>query len=415
MTTDTTNRPPRAIAPDIARGLMLLLIALANAPWYAFDVPRGMVFSHATGATGLDLVWQVISIIAIDARSYPLFAFLFGYGIWQLYRRQRAAGLDHRDARRLLQRRHLWMIAFGAVHALLLWYGDVVGAYGLVGLIIVAALLGRSDRALIITAWVLAGLIAATAALALISAMVLQSLISGGVIDPGMFEAGLEFDLFALLAVDNYALSMLIRFGMWLGLTAGQVVSMAIPLCVVLGILAARRGLLDEPQEHRRALRRMAVVGIVVGWGGGAVTAAHFAGILPFHAALGWGFQGWHMLTGVAGGIGYAAAFGLLAIRLQSRPGAVGSALQAVGKRSLTSYLAQSVILAPLLSAWGLGLGYRMSPLALAGVAVATWLITVVFAVMLERAGRRGPAEWLLRRLSYGRAAVAAPTPVTTR
>mgnify|MGYP002652110477 CR=1 FL=1 len=242
----TAAQPPapstRAIAPDVARGLMLLMIALANAPWLAFDVTRGFTLSHAKDAEGLDLAWQLISIIAIDGRSYPLFAFLFGYGIWQLYRRQYQSGTDERSARRLLQRRHLWMLAFGALHALLLWYGDIIGAYGLTGLIIVAALLGRSDKALKITAWILAGLIAMGAVFSVVSAIVLQFLFDGGIVDRAMFETG-GFDPFALLAIDDYGLSMVVRLGVWVAMTIGQVLFMTVPLAVILGILAARRGL----------------------------------------------------------------------------------------------------------------------------------------------------------------------------
>ena len=36
-------------------------------------------------------------------------------------------------------------------------------------------------------------------------------------------------------------------------------------------------------------------------------------------------------------------------------------------------------------------------------VAVGAWLVTVLVAVLLDRAGRPGPAEQLLRRLTYGR------------
>jgi uncharacterized membrane protein YeiB len=36
--------------------------------------------------------------------------------------------------------------------------------------------------------------------------------------------------------------------------------------------------------------------------------------------------------------------------------------------------------------------------------AIAVWLVTIGFAVWLERTGRKGPAEVLLRRLVYRRA-----------
>jgi uncharacterized membrane protein YeiB len=80
MTTpDDPSRPrERSLAPDLARGLMLLLIALANVPWFLYGAATSAVSAHRTGATGPDAVWQTIAITAIDGRSYPLFAFLFG-------------------------------------------------------------------------------------------------------------------------------------------------------------------------------------------------------------------------------------------------------------------------------------------------------------------------------------------------
>lgn len=396
----------RSLAPDLARGLMLLLIALANVPWWLYGGEQGLTSAHPTGQEGADLAWQLFSLVAIDGRSYPLFAFLFGYGIWQLYSRQSAAGTPWRETRRLLQRRHAWMIALGAVHALLLWLGDIVGAYGLVGLIVVSLLLRRSDRALRIVAWVLAGLLLAFGVLGLTSGLVLGSGVAGDVSQFGA-PAGLPQPP----AESNYLLFAIQSLGMWLVATPAQVFSLTVPLAVVLGVLAARRGLLDRPAEHRTTLVRIAVAGILVGWAGGALAAAQHAGAL-FAPELSWATMGLSSLAGVAGGVGYAALFGLIAAAIGERRGPVSGAIAAVGKRSLSSYLLQSVLFAPLLAAWGLGLGGVLSPLQAAGVAAGVWLVTLVVAAVLERAGRRGPAEVLLRRLAYGRRPVAEPSPL---
>jgi hypothetical protein len=44
--TDSRAREHRALAPDLARGLMLLLIALANTPWYLYDSTTGSSSIH---------------------------------------------------------------------------------------------------------------------------------------------------------------------------------------------------------------------------------------------------------------------------------------------------------------------------------------------------------------------------------
>jgi uncharacterized membrane protein YeiB len=43
-----------------------------------------------------------------------------------------------------------------------------------------------------------------------------------------------------------------------------------------------------------------------------------------------------------------------------------------------------------------------MGYLAAYGFAFGTWLLTVAVAVALDKAGKRGPFEVLLRRLTYG-------------
>ena len=59
---------------------------------------------------------------------------------------------------------------------------------------------------------------------------------------------------------------------------------------------------------------------------------------------------------------------------------------------------------------WGLGLGGVFGSFAAAGFAVGVWMLTVVVAYVSERAGVRGPAEVLLRRLVYPRRGTRDPS-----
>jgi uncharacterized protein len=391
----------RVVAPDLARGVMLLFIAVANAPFYLWGQPSGLTSAHPPGATGLDLVWQTISVIVIDGRSYPMFAFLFGYGIWQLYRRQAEQGVDQATARRLLRKRHLWMIAFGAVHALLLWMGDVIGAYGLAGLILAAIFLDRRDFALKLTAGILAGLTAMWAISALAAGVLLPA-----VLPPGTFTmpSGEDVDFLRFTQAEgNYVIAAALRIGLWFVVTAAQLLGFIIPIAILIALVAARAGVLERPEDHLPLLRRVAVGGIAIAWATGVVVALQNAGLL-LPGEYAWAWMGFNTLAGLCGGLGYVAVFGLIAARVRERPpGVVRGALQALGKRSLSGYLAQSVVFAPLMSAWGLGLGTHLSSWSITLIAMATWLVTVVLAALLERAGKRGPAEWALRRLVYPR------------
>lgn len=393
-----TSLTARAIAPDLARGIMLLAIAIANAPWNLWGASTRMLSTHPIEASTLDRVVQTISLIAIDGRSYPMFAFLFGYGIWQLYSRQMASGIDRKVARRLLRKRHWWMLAFGAVHAALLWAGDIVGAYGLAGLVLVWLFLDRRDKTLRVWAIVLTSVMAFFGLFAVL----------GGIMT-NIFAADeveqVPFDLPLGIANPNYLLSIPERLLSWLALTPLQgLVGVVVPIAILVAIIAARHRVLEEPGNHLPLLRRTAVVGISIGWLGGAVVAAQNLDLWGIPASIDWAFTGLGTITGLFAGLGYVAVFGLIAHRMSGRPvGRVAYSLQAVGKRSLSSYIAQSVLFAPILSAWGFGLGAHLSSWSVTLFAIGVWLITVVIAVLLERAGKRGPLEWALRMLAYPR------------
>ncbi|WP_221584867.1 DUF418 domain-containing protein [Microbacterium sp. G2-8] len=401
-----TRTTERSIAPDLARGFALLFIAIANTPFYLWGSESDSVVSaHPSGGSALDQVVDALTIVMVDGRTYPLFAFLFGYGIVQMHRRQMSAGADEKAARGILQRRNLWLLAFGFVHALLLWMGDVLGAYGLAGLLLVWLFLRRKDRTLLTWAWILWGLLAVGSLFAVIGGLAMAMI----PIDPDMFAGP---SMHATQGESNYLLSMLERGGFWFLLTIGQgVVGLVVPIMILVAFWAARRGILENPLEHVTLLRTVAIVGIGVGWLGGVPSMLTHVGVidLPIHAS--WAFAGLSAATGAFAGVGYAALFGLIGGAIERRrrgreaPRRLGftGAVVAVGKRSLSSYLMQSVICAPVLAAWGLGLGGVMNSTEMVLFAIAVWAVTLLLSAIWEAKGWRGPAEILLRRLVYRR------------
>ncbi|GAA0224787.1 hypothetical protein GCM10010492_23690 [Saccharothrix mutabilis subsp. mutabilis] len=76
------------------------------------------------------------------------------------------------------------------------------------------------------------------------------------------------------------------------------------------------------------------------------------------------------------------------------------TAIAACGRRSLSCYLAQFVVFVAVFVPYAGGLGGRPWGRRRPPVAVVTWAGTVAFAEALRRAGRAGPAESLLRRLT---------------
>ncbi|MBE1878584.1 DUF418 domain-containing protein [Myceligenerans sp. TRM 65318] len=413
---------------------MLLLIAMANTTWYLWGREHAVGSGHPVDGSPLDRATDVVLIVAVDMRVYPMFAFLFGYGMVQLYSRQVTAGTSPARARRLLQARNLWLLAFGFVHAALLWMGDVLGAYGVAGLLLVWMFFRRADGTLLAWAGALLGLLAAGTAVTAVGAYAAARIpaaeaapVPGSFVDPS-------------ISLTSYAASVPERLDQWVYTTLGQgIADLVVPMMILLAFWAARRRVLENPGDHLPLLRRVAATCVPLGLFGGLPNALDHVGVLgvPSHAEGFFLFV--QMVTGFFGGLGYVALWGLAGHAVARRRGLAGSAvarrradvpaarepvarvrvsgirpggalavdglvagaLQAVGQRSLTCYLLQSVLCAPVLAAWGLGLGQHLSSFTMLLYAAAVWGLTVLFAAWQEDRDARGPAEILLRRLTY--------------
>lgn len=396
-----TGAPARALAPDLARGVMLLLIAIANSAWYLWGHPGGFTSAHPTDGSQWDRIARAIIAITIDGRVYPMFALLFAYGMVQFARSRAARGIQPRDIRRMLKRRHLAMLLLGFLHAALLFGGDILGAYAVLGLIFVPLLFEAKVKTLKLVLWILLAYAAVGAVSAIGGMLWLDSM---GIDAAGEPQVGAEFTFPGLADLmsgfDNYLLAMAVRVGMWLIATPGVLLAGTLPACLLFGWLLARHQVLEQPERYRRQLTTLAGVGIAIGWLTGLPVGLAHLDIHFMSPNLEIGYANVSYVGGLAAGAGYAALFALIAGRTR-RPGVVTRSVAAVGKRSLSSYLWQSLIFAPLLAAWGFGLGERINTVGVVAVAAGIWLSSVIIAAVLEARGARGPAEVLLRKMTY--------------
>lgn len=369
--------PPRRIpAPDLARGVMLLLIAMAYATVYA-----GLGFGVVSpGQPWWDTVATTVSTLVLDNRAFPMFAILFGYGVAWGVRRRRERHVDAIDTVFQLRRRAWMLLAVGAVHAVLVFPGEILTSYGL-AILLTGWLLFRSRRTLARAA-VVTGIFYVVSVTA---GMLLQTY--------ARREEGA-----AISAIPGYtsAEDWIERI---VGVPFAPVyLTVVYPLLilVILGYVAADARLLEEPDRHRTLLVRTAVAGISVSVLG-AVPSALVTAKVP---EAGWVAEGSLMsvqvLTGVAGGAGYVALFALLSDRIVAAWRRGASAVMAVGKRSLTFYLLNSVLVAVVLHPDLIGL--HTGALGALAVATAAWSVSVLLAVLLERAGRTGPMETLMKK-----------------
>ncbi|WBQ02832.1 DUF418 domain-containing protein [Kribbella sp. CA-293567] len=377
-----TGLRARALGPDLTRGFMLLFIALANSHYFLRS--PSVLGGFPQDGSAVDNAVVLLIAAFVDGRAFPLFGLLFGYGVAQIARRQAETGRDPRAVRRLLWRRSLFLIVAGFVDGLLFYVGDILAAYGVLLFAGVWALRWR-DRTLIVVA---------------ILFLLLTSIPGDGsmtISADGPDATMLPPDLLAGVA-DRILFYPFIAF---LG---------PIGFCCpfLIGLWAGRRRILERPAQHIRLLTWTAVLGIAASVAGGLPIALVLAGVVgkPSQDVL-------HLLgplhdsSGVLGGFGYAALISMIALRIGRDHGLVAEAVAAVGQRSLTCYLIQSVVWVVAFTPYLADLSGELTITTTALLAGVTWLGTVGLAYWMHLRSYRGPMELLVRRVTYGRSAAA--------
>ncbi|MDR7329493.1 DUF418 domain-containing protein [Corynebacterium guangdongense] len=382
-----TVQPRRILAPDLARGIALLGIAWANVStaWVITDdsVPAAYFGGVVHGAA--DRVVVVLAAMFAHVRGLPMFTTLLGFGVGLV-----AAGLARRGygagrIRRSLLRRYGALLVFGLAHCLLLFFGDIMILYGVIGMVLALAFT-LSDRALL-------GMAGALFALHLLgSARTLG--------DENVALSVPEFGGYAEYVSYNAAWATGYLLSAPIALTS------MLPLAI-LGYVAARRGVHRDPMAHLRILTVWVLVAgaiiLAVGlpWGLSAI------GALP--GAWEDVLMNLNQMLGYLTGPGICAGVLLASRRLQERldrgaslPPALAP-VQALGQRSMSGYVTQSLLFVPLTMPFLLGLGEGAGAAGLLLLALAVWAVTLLAAQLTARVGRPGPAESAHRRLAYGR------------
>jgi len=111
---------------DVLRRFALLGILLMNVQ--SFSMPIAAYFNPTAYGdfSGLNaIVWFLVHVF-IDQKFMTLFSLLFGAGII-LFTSRAEERTGHSAA--LHYRRMFWLLVFGAAHAYLLWYGDILYTY----------------------------------------------------------------------------------------------------------------------------------------------------------------------------------------------------------------------------------------------------------------------------------------------
>lgn len=396
--TPATPRPasldPRArlVAPDLARGLALFGIGWANMST-AWLIPS----DPAAVPTGLaDQITTVAAAMFAHTRGLPMFTLLLGFGIGLIYSSLQRKGYEPKQARRVMYRRYALLGVFGAVHLVLLFHGDVMLPYGLLALLFIP-MTKLKDRTLLI----LAGVLFAVGAVLTTVMVTLQATSSS---NPGEGSGG-------VLEGSGTYLDYLVTNATWLGfslLALPVVALMYLPL-LILGFVAARRGVHRDPLHHFGVLISAVAVGVGVVLVLGLPMGLSGVGLLP---------QEWWMifanLNGFFGnltGPAIAAAILLVCHPLQARLSDDSARplpwparpVTALGARSMSGYVVQSLLLVIITQPFTFNFGAELGVFGQLLLITAVWFATALGAWALQAAGQPGPLEKVHRRWAYGK------------
>ena len=138
------DAPQRQTTVDALRGFALLGILVVNIATFA-STYYGMGLPDPLANALPERLAVIVRTFVFETKFYLLFSFLFGYS-FQLQKAaaQRAGrAFAPRMARRLLA---LWLL--GVAHGVLLYQGDILTTYGVIG-VVVLLLHRRGDRLLL--------------------------------------------------------------------------------------------------------------------------------------------------------------------------------------------------------------------------------------------------------------------------
>lgn len=391
-------RDERLDVVDALRGFALFGILLANilywSGWGMVTDAQRLVWGGAAG----DL-WQYrFHHLFVDGKFYTIFSFLFGAGFaLQLARLLRRG----QDGLRIYRRRALVLLAIGLVHYLLIWDGDILVLYALLGLLLPLFHRWRS-RTLVYAGLVLV-FVVPFAGIALFDALGWR---------PQNIFYGLSDAIAKAIGV-NPAPDQILAWmqredwrGWFAWISSGPSFTLGLRLETwripkVLGIMligmAAGRGLADGSLlANRKLLQRVLIGGLLVG----------LPASLVFALTRGQGQADWPALIGTMPlAMAYAAAFAL------AWPWAARwlGVFAAPGRMALTNYLTHSVLGVMLFYGIGFGLVGRLPIWGFYGYAVVLFAAQVVFSRWWLARHAQGPMEALWRRWTYGKTPSGQP------
>jgi len=389
---------------DILRGIAILFIFTANIPYFSgiwFIDPESPLREINWPS---DEIVDYIMYVLVDGKFYSIFSLLFGIGCVIQYNNLTSHGKAFAP---FFRKRMFWLMVFGLIHMFLLWPGDILTLYSVLGFILIW-FVNKSNKTLLITAAVLILMPLANWAFLHFS----------GQYYPGFFyqqsthvfqyfgmpvmEMGGHFQPDTVAFLQNE--SILDFFKMSLGngfIRIGMILDEGRMFKVfgifLIGIWAGRKILNEDLLNNTSFLKKVFLIGVLVG-----LPFNLYRGYLELFSDRSLVNHSMHILTYALGTVplamGYAAGIALLVKKGVS----FLNFFKPVGKMALTCYLSQTVV--SIIIFYGIGFnqvgkyGYTIILM----IAITIYIVQALLSKLWLKHYKFGPMEWLWRKLTYG-------------
>ena len=384
---------------DVLRGFALCGILLFNVQVFSGYIFLDPEQANALRASAADRAATFLVRLLVAGKFYSLFSLLFGVSFAMLMQR---AAIRNVPFLPLFRRRQLILLMIGLCHALLVWAGDILTVYALMGFLLIP-FRHRSDRTLL---WWAFGLLA-------LPVFVYIVMLAAQMPDP---FATAEETLTGFGGAPNLRVQMIDGFtaGTYLQALRANAILLAgrwLDLCLtvrfpkilgmfLLGFYAGRRSIFHCVEDHMPLCRRVCWWGLGLGLPANIVLAV----LMERHVYLPASPLG--LLQTVASVVGVPAlclfyTAGLILLFQRETWQKQLQALAPVGHLALTNYVIQSIICVSLFYGFGLGFFSQVSATLGLGAAGITFLAQIPLSRWWLSRFNYGPLEWIWRQFTY--------------
>ena len=403
----TSPTPDRIATLDIVRGVAVMGILAMNIVAFAMPVGAYMNPMAYGSETSIDLAAYAFNFVLIDGKMRGLFSFLFGASMLMVIERAEAKG---QNAASVHYRRMIVLLLFGAIHFYLIWFGDILFGYALIGMV-AWFFRNMAPRKLIAIGATLIFVQFLTMAGFASSAQGLAAAAAQPGANAEALEAWKEMSTWVRVPTSaELAEQMGLALGPWSALVEYQTTKhLWDPLIFALtfgpetlgymlfGMAALKSGFFAGSWSEQ-SCTKVAVRGFAI-----AIPIYSVLVLLIFlngfsPVSLFWLSMAATVLVRPIMIVAVAA----LIIILTDQGGWLVDRIAAAGRAAFTNYLGTSILMTGLFYGWGLGLFGEFSRSQLWLVVIATWLVMLAWSKPWLDRFEYGPLEWLWRSLSRG-------------